>query len=170
MSKCKWAFVVVAVCLAATAAGGVAWSQSTEGDQASLSPSYTPERLVAEFGKAVVLIAAAKEEGRVLSLGSGFLVTPDGQIVTNYHVIKGAYPAVVKLTSGDVYDDISVVEYDTRRDIAVIKVKGFNLPTVKLGNSDDVKVGEHVAVIGNPQGLENSVSDGLLSGVRGASR
>ena len=131
---------------------------------APVAAEYTPQRLTAEFGKAVVVILGSKAGGT--SLGSGFLVSADGQVVTNYHVVRGAYPAVVRLPSGDVYDDISVIDYDVRRDLAVIKIKGFNLPTVRLGNSDEAKVGEGVVVIGNPEGLENSVSDGLLSGIR----
>jgi S1-C subfamily serine protease len=140
---------------------------SAAGEPAAPAPGageYTPQRLTAEFGKAVVVILGKTAGGT--SLGSGFLVSADGQVVTNYHVVRGAYPAVVKLPSGDVYDDISVIDYDVRRDLAVIKIKGFNLPTVRLGNSDEAKVGEHVVVVGNPEGLENSVSDGLLSGIR----
>jgi serine protease Do len=127
---------------------------------------YTPEQLVAKHGPAVVLIAGHDEEGKLKSLGSGFLVTPDGEIVTNYHVARGAYPATVKLTNGDIYDDISVIDYDARRDLAILKIKGFNLPVVELGNSDEVAQGARVVVIGNPMGLENSVSDGLWSGAR----
>ncbi len=127
---------------------------------------FTPEQLVAKYGPAVVLIVGRDEAGNVKSLGSGFLVTPDGEIVTNYHVARGAYPATVKLTNGDIYDDISVVDYDSRRDLAILKIKGFNLPVVELGDSDKVVQGARVVVIGNPFGLENSVSDGLWSGAR----
>jgi hypothetical protein len=59
-----------------------------------------------------------------------------------------------------------VVDYDARRDLAILKIKGFNLPVVELGNSDEVAQGARVVVIGNPMGLENSVSDGLWSGAR----
>ncbi len=127
---------------------------------------FTPEQLVAKYGPAVVLIVGRDEAGNVKSLGSGFLVTPDGAIVTNYHVARGAYPATVKLTNGDIYDDISVIDYDSRRDLAILKIKGFNLPVVELGDSDQVVQGARVVVIGNPFGLENSVSDGLWSGAR----
>jgi hypothetical protein len=158
-----WRQVTILLCLLLLCLVRPLTAGSAEGSEFD---TYTPERLVAEYGKAVVLIAASKEGGKILSLGSGFIVTSDGQLVTNYHVVKGAFPILVKLPSGDVYDDIGVVDHDARRDPAVIKVKGFNLPTVALGNSDDVKVGEQVVVIGNPEGLENTVSDGLLSGIR----
>ncbi len=127
----------------------------------------TPAQIMEEFGKAVVLIEGQEQKDATKTWqGSGFLVSSDGRIVTNYHVIKGLYPAFVKLASGDKYDDISIIAYDARKDLAVIKIRGFNLPTVRFGNSDDVKLGDRLVVIGNPKGLENTISDGLLSGVR----
>lgn len=123
-------------------------------------------QIVEKYGKAIVLIATVKGEEGTIGLGSGFIVNPSGVIITNYHVIKGAYPVVVKLVNGDIYDDISIINTDERRDIAIIKVKAWSLPIVNLGNSDSVKVGEQVVVIGNPRGLENSVTDGLISAIR----
>jgi len=126
----------------------------------------TVTQILENYGKAVVLIATIKDRGETIGQGSGFIVSPTGVIVTNLHVIEGAYPAVVKLINGDLYDDISIVDTDSIRDIAIIKIKGWNLFTVKLGNSDNLKVGEQIVVIGNPEGLENTVSDGLISGIR----
>jgi len=123
-------------------------------------------QIVAKYGKAIVLIATVESGKDSVSLGSGFIVDPNGIIVTNYHVIQGAYPAYIKLASGDIYDDISIIDFDARRDIAVMKIKAWNLPTVKLGDSDFVLVGEEVVAIGNPQGLEHSVTDGIVSGKR----
>ncbi|MCX6844262.1 MAG: trypsin-like peptidase domain-containing protein [candidate division WOR-3 bacterium] len=94
------------------------------------------------------------------------MVDPSGVIVTCYHVINGAYPAVVKLLNGASFQDIWVLGCDSTKDVAVIKVKGRDLPAVRLAGSDDVEVGERVVAIGNPRGLENTISDGLLSGVR----
>ncbi len=127
---------------------------------------YTPAQIMEEFGKAVVFIVSMDQKEKITYYGTGFLVTSDGRIVTNYHVINKAYPAAVKLASGDIYDDISVIDYDVRKDLAVIKIKGFGLPTVRFGNSDDAKIGDRLIVIGHPEGLENTISDGLLSGVR----
>jgi len=126
----------------------------------------TISQIVEENEKAVVLIATAKETEGALSLGSGFIVNPNGVIITNYHVIQGAYPALIKLINGDIYDNIAIVDTDERKDIAIIKIKRWNLPTVKLGNSDVINVGEKIVVIGNPQGLENTVTDGLISAKR----
>lgn len=126
-----------------------------------------PPEIMDQYGDAVVLIATVSN-GTEAGLGSGFIVKDDGVVVTNYHVIEGAYPALVKLKNGDIYEDISVIGYNERKDIAVIKIKGFDLPIVKLGNSNKVRVGEEVVVIGNPHGLENTIADGLLSQVRDA--
>jgi len=125
----------------------------------------SPAEIMEKYGNAVVLIATIKNNEEI-SQGSGFIVKDEGVIVTNYHVIEAAYPALIKLKSGDIYEDISVIDYNERKDIAVIKVKAFDLPTVVLGNSNNVKVGEKVVVIGNPHGFENTIADGLLSQIR----
>lgn len=127
--------------------------------------TLSPADIMEKYGKAVVLISGIKNSEEI-GLGSGFIVKGDGVIVTNYHVIAGAYPAIVKTKNGDIYEDISVIDFNERYDIAIIKIKGFDLPTVILGNSNTVKIGERVVVIGNPHGLENTISDGLLSQIR----
>jgi len=130
------------------------------------STFLTVSKIIERYGKAVVLIATDKKGNGKIGLGSGFIVSPEGVIVTNYHIINGAYPVLIKLTNGDIYDNIDIVDTDSKRDIAIVKIKGWNLPTVKLGNSEDIKIGERVVVIGNPKGLENTVSDGLMSAIR----
>ena len=125
----------------------------------------SPMDIMERYGKTVVLITTITKNKEV-RLGSGFIIKSDGVIITNFHVMKGGYPAFVKTRSGDVYDEISVIDFDEKKDIAIIKIKGFDLPKVILGNSNNIKVGERVIVIGNPEGLENSISDGLLSQVR----
>ncbi len=70
------------------------------------------------------------------------------------------------MIDGSVYKSLYVVDINEELDYAVLKIEGSNLPTVKLGNSDNVRIGEQIVVIGNPKGLENSVSDGLVSGIR----
>lgn len=104
--------------------------------------------------------------GRPFSTGSGVIVRDNGVIVTNYHVIHGGDAMMVKLKNGDVYDDVSVVDYNERFDIAVIKVKAFKLKAAALGDSDTVRVGEEVVAIGNPLGLEHTVSRGIVSQLR----
>lgn len=97
--------------------------------------------------------------------GSGFIVTPDGTIITNNHVVKDASRVQVTLSDGEKLN-AKVVGTDPRTDIAVLKVDaGHPLPYLQLGNSKDVEVGEWVIAIGNPFGLSESVTAGIVSAV-----
>jgi len=100
-------------------------------------------------------------------LGSGFIVSPDGYIVTNAHVVDGASEVVVKLTDRREFT-AKVVGTDKRTDIAVVKIDAKNLPTLDFGAKTGVKRGEWVIAIGSPFGFENSVSAGVVSGVHRA--
>lgn len=104
--------------------------------------------------------------GDKVALGSGFLVTADGKAVTALHVIRGLDNAAVKLASGDVFDGFTVLGFDVRRDLAVIKIAGFDLPALELGNSNAVVQGERAFLVGNPEGLEGSASAGIISAIR----
>jgi S1-C subfamily serine protease len=126
----------------------------------------SPKEIAREISKAVVIVESLDERGAVTGQGSGFIVTANGAVLTNLHVIQGAAMARIKLPSGDTYKTADVIEVDDARDIAVLKVKGFKLPTVTLGDSDKTEVGENVIVISSPEGLANSLSTGVISGVR----
>lgn len=108
------------------------------------------------------LVTISTESGQ----GSGVVIDAAGVIVTNLHVIRGESRAAVKLANGDVYDDVSVVDVDERRDLVLLKIKAFGLTPAPIGNSDDVRVGDRVVVVGSPRGLDLSVSDGLISAIR----
>jgi len=124
----------------------------------------TLEQLAAKALPAVVLLdVSTAADSRQ---GSGFLVRSDGRILTNHHVIKGAREIRVKLANGDVYDHVKILGADERRDLAVIQIAGFDLPALPLGNSDSVRIGHPVVLIGSPLGLENTVSTGIVSGRR----
>ncbi|NEP61722.1 MAG: trypsin-like serine protease [Symploca sp. SIO2G7] len=97
-------------------------------------------------------------------LGSGFIVSDDGQIITNAHVVDGADTVTVTLKDGRTLNG-RVLGSDPVTDIAVIKVDGRNLPTVELGNSDQLQPGEWSIAIGNPLGLDNTVTVGIVSAV-----
>ncbi len=98
------------------------------------------------------------------SSGTGFIVLPDGHIVTNHHVIDGARRVVVRLFDGREYE-AEIVGEDALSDIAVLRIDERNLPTASLGDSDDIRVGEWVLAIGNPMGntLTFSVTAGIVS-------
>jgi len=100
-------------------------------------------------------------------LGSGFIVSPDGYIVTNAHVVDGASEVTVKLTDRREFT-AKVIGSDKRTDIALIKIDAKNLPALDLSAPPGVKQGEWVIAIGSPFGFENSVSAGIVSGVHRA--
>ncbi len=95
-------------------------------------------------------------------LGSGFIISSDGIILTNAHVVADATDIIVKLTDRREFD-AKVLGVDKRTDIAVLKIEAKNLPAVKIGNANDLKVGEWVAAIGSPFGFENTITSGIVS-------
>ena len=94
--------------------------------------------------------------------GSGFILTADGVILTNAHVVRNAKVVTVKLTDRREFA-AKVLGADPRTDVAVLKIDAKNLPVVKIGNPADVRVGEWVLAIGSPFGFENSVTAGVIS-------
>ena len=96
------------------------------------------------------------------SLGSGFLVDPSGYILTNNHVVDNASSIKVKLDDGRVLD-AKVVGTDPQTDLAVLKIPGSGLPTLRLGNSDQIQVGDWVLAFGSPFGLQKTMTAGIVS-------
>lgn len=115
----------------------------------------------------VVFITCIDARGRGSS-GSGVILRADGIIATNFHVINDATAAKVQLSNGDVYDDVSVIDTDERKDIAIIKIKAVNLPVLAVVDSDAVKIGAAIYTIGSPRGLTGSLSSGIVSSLRPA--
>ena len=124
--------------------------------------------LVDELGEAVVLIRTP------IGLGSGFLIHPDGYIVTNDHVVAGERQISVTQFKGSQtelvkrnYDNVKIVATGGNLDLALLKIEGqeegFKFPFVTLGDSPDLKQGQRVFAIGSPLGLERSVSEGIVS-------
>ncbi len=163
----KLAFVLltsVLVCFAQT-------TNSAARPKPVVPPVKTNQAMVlttAEVAKrvspSVVVIHGKTDSGDVL--GSGFVISMDGKIVTNFHVIKDLNTAAVQLTNGDLFDSVSVLATDERRDIAILKIAGFNLPALELGDSDSLMVGEPLVIVGSPKGLDGTVTAGILSSVR----
>jgi serine protease Do len=104
----------------------------------------------------------APREFQSNSLGSGFIISADGYILTNAHVVEGADEITVRLTDKREYK-AKVIGADRRTDIALIKIDAGNLPVVKFGDPGRLKVGEWVLAIGSPFGFENTVTAGIVS-------
>ncbi|MGC8820131.1 MAG: Do family serine endopeptidase [Fervidobacterium sp.] len=97
------------------------------------------------------------------SIGSGFIISKEGYIVTNYHVVDGAKKITVTLLNGDIYE-AQYIGGDQELDIAVIKISPKkDLPTVELGDSDKLQIGEWAIAIGNPLGFQHTVTVGVIS-------
>ena len=94
--------------------------------------------------------------------GSGVIISPDGYIVTNNHVVEGADQLTVTLNDNREYN-ARIIGTDKNSDLALIKIDGKNLPAIQIGNSDDLKVGEWVLAVGNPFNLNNTVTAGIVS-------
>lgn len=103
-----------------------------------------------------------KNEESLTALGSGVIISEDGYVITNQHVIEGASSVKVKLNEGEF--SAKIIGADDSSDIAVIKIEGApKLTAMALGDSDNIKIGEWVMALGNPFGLEQSVSTGIVS-------
>ena len=142
----------------------ISFAASVVGAQTAPPKKDIPAIAKAANGSIVTIITLADD--KPIALGTGFLVSPDGVIVTNYHVIKTGNVAVVKFPDGTALSVDGVLASDKVRDLAIIKIHGKTFRSLTLGNSDRVQIGEDVVAIGNPLGLELTVSNGILSGVR----
>ncbi|MBW4473799.1 MAG: trypsin-like peptidase domain-containing protein [Stenomitos rutilans HA7619-LM2] len=122
-------------------------------------------------GPAVVRIDSSRtvrrspqsNERMVRGTGSGFIVKADGLVLTNAHVVDGATSVTVTLKDGREFTG-KVLGKDELTDVAVVKIQGTNLPTAPIGNSEQIKPGEWAIAIGNPLGLDNTVTAGIISG------
>lgn len=135
----------------------------------SQATAMTPQDVYENYVNAVVAISNESttnvfgQQATTASSGSGFIISEDGYIVTNNHVVSGAEKLTVMMTSGEEYE-AKIIGADAENDVALIKIEGENLPTVSIGNSDEIQVGQQVCAIGNPLGeLTNTMTVGYVS-------
>ncbi len=138
-----------------TVSGSVKVSQ----EQSQMPPGLPPE--FSQFFRGIPT-PKSPPNGAVRGMGSGFIVTSDGVILTNTHVVEDAREVTVRLTDNREYR-AKVIGKDEASDVAVLRIDAKDLPTVKLGDSGNVKVGEWVVAIGSPYGFDNSVTAGIVS-------
>lgn len=128
--------------------------------------AQTAQDIAKKAFRSTVLLVMEDANGRPLSLGSGFFVRA-GEIATNLHVIEGAARGYAKpVGQKSKYDIEGVIAMDSRRDLVVLKISLPSTVPLTLGNSDAVEVGEAVYAVGNPQGLEGTFSQGIVSSIR----
>ncbi|WP_418957848.1 S1C family serine protease [Streptomyces tritici] len=167
--------LLTAVALAAAAVGGgtatlvqqyaagpaAAGSGAVSGTNVSAGSKGTVAGVAEAVSPSIVEISASGTSGR--STGSGVILTADGEIVTNNHVISGASELSVRLSDGRKFA-AEVVGTDPGKDLALVKLKGASgLKAATLGDSSKVKVGEEVVAIGSPEGLTGTVTSGIVS-------
>jgi S1-C subfamily serine protease len=116
--------------------------------------------VVSETKAAVVVLETDR------GLGSGFVVRPNGTLVTNQHVIAGASQISVTFSSGEKYHKAFVLAEDEDRDLAILRIEGSGLPALSVGSTADVNIGDEVLLIGAPEGLSHTVSTGVVSAFR----
>ena len=149
----------MALSVAFLSIGGAALLPQTAMAQNVVLPDFTV--LVEKVGPAVVNIRTS-ERGRPTGEGSGFIISPDGYVMTNAHVVAGATEVLVSLPDKREFK-AKIVGADERTDVALVKVEAAGLPAVKTGDVGKLKVGEWVLAIGSPFGLENTVTAGIVS-------
>jgi putative serine protease PepD len=122
--------------------------------------------LAAQATPAVVLLTVSDSGGRKLATGTGFFVSADGRIVTNFHVIEGGASVSAKVPDGRELAILGVLAADPSLDIAILQAEGAPFAALTLGDSGKVRPGDEVVVIGSPLGLSATVTAGIVSAVR----
>ncbi len=144
----------------------VAATSSWAADPPKPPDPRSVEQLAESARKSVVVITVTGRDGKRQGLGTGFVVAADGLIATNLHVIGEARPITVQLADGKKHPVTSVHASDRSLDLALVRIDAKGLTPLELGDSDKLKQGAPVVVLGNPQGLEHSVTAGVVSGRR----
>lgn len=136
----------------------------------SVADAKVPD-IVLKQKEAVVTIFIY-EKDKLAANGSGFIIDPEGIVATNYHVITYLFKnpdsaIIIKLENGKYVKAIKILSFDEANDVALIKVDGKELPSLRLSTDYKPKQGDDVFVIGSPFGLETTISNGIISGIRG---
>ena len=149
--------------------GGTSRAPDAGAADGGTRPERTPAELFREFAPAGVTVqtTSAGPFGEREGGGTGFVIDGQGTIVTNHHVIEDARKIKIKLFDGTVVDDVEILEESEQDDLALLRIPArASQKRVVLGDSDAVTVGERVISIGNPLGLEHTLTDGLVSARR----
>jgi serine protease Do len=136
-------------------------AKSPEVDASDMEP--TVAALAERALKSVVVVSFSGRDGKQQGLGTGFVVSADGLIATNLHVIGEARPIDVQFADGRTFAATAIHATEKSMDLAVLKIDATDLPVLELGDSDALKQGEQVIALGNPLGLRHSVVSGVVS-------
>lgn len=129
------------------------------------SQELTSEQIFEKYKDAVVVINSYGFDGTKSGSGSAVIVKDKNLIVTNFHILSGNNKIEI-ITHKDTLKDPEIIGVDIDRDVLLLKLPHTDYELIQVGNSDDVKPGQKIYAIGNPMGLENTISEGLVSGIR----
>lgn len=146
--------------------GAVATGEEPQSEDPKTPARDWVEELVEKARPSIVVITVTGRDGQREGMGTGFVVSPEGLIATNLHVIGDARPIGVRTVEGKTLEVTAVEATDRDVDLAVLRVKAAQLPALELADSDRLKQGQNVIALGNPLGLEHSVVAGVISGDR----
>lgn len=152
---CKPAFIPVALlaCVAAL-------------HSAEPNATFTAGTIYQRAATSVVLVQAYNVFGNAQMFGTGFVITYDGKILTNYHVIRGAKRIEIRAANGHTYSSVAVLGFDAGKDVALLQMKPAELEPLGLGNTEAVHIGDAVFSVSNANGYNNTLSEGIVSGIR----
>jgi hypothetical protein len=157
--KLSWALILLA---------SAAFAQTPAPPAAlpSTRPVLTPREIAQRTLPSVVLLVIETGRGERVKYGSGFFVTPD-TVVTNFHVLEDAVNGIIKsVGQKTTYEILGAVGVDVDNDLALVKVKGARMPSLAVGNSSALVIGDEIFAVGNPKGLEGTFSQGIVSSIR----
>jgi S1-C subfamily serine protease len=131
----------------------------------SNTQSLSAEQIYKKVSGAVVVIYAYDDNDKLAAQGSGVVLNDKGYVVTNYHVLSGNKRLEI-LHGKENIPYVDIIGIDVEKDILILKIKAKKFPAIKIGNSNSVNIGQRIYAIGSPMGLENSISEGIISGLR----
>lgn len=134
----------------------------------SFAASETPDlrALAKRTRPAVYLLVLQDEDGKTIGAGTGFLVSPDGLLVTNQHVVAEAHTIIAKAENGGLFPVTRTVATDPRHDLALLQITAKDLPFLLLAPDGSAEAGTRIAIIGSPLGLEGTLTEGIVSARR----
>lgn len=122
--------------------------------------------LVRRVKPSVVLLSVLDDAGRVLSLGTGFVIDAEGLVATNHHVVEDGEHVTATFEDGSVHQVLGLVEASEADDLALVRLATTGQPALPLAELSDVEEGKRIMVLGNPEGLGWTVSEGIVSAIR----
>jgi S1-C subfamily serine protease len=131
----------------------------------SNSQTLSSVQIYKKVSGAVVVIHAYDDNEKLSKQGSGVVLNDKGYIVTNYHVLSGNKRIEI-LHGKEIIPNVDIIGIDVEKDILILKIEAKKFSPIKIGNSKSLKIGQRVFAIGSPMGLENSISEGIISGLR----